>query len=134
MKIKCKLLINVASKVLLIASLFIFSATVLAQTDVYVGDEDVIVEVDGNEVQVEEGSTSIDTEDPASSNVQEVPIVKEEVPPAATNTSQTKTIQTAPAEAPESGPKEALIISVSILIGLAFAIYFLFKSIKEYNS
>ena len=134
MKINYKLCVNIASKILLIASLFIFSGAVLAQTDVYVGDEDVVVEVDGNEVQIEDDSTSIDAEAPASSNVQEVPVVQEEVPPVTTNTSQTKTIQTAPAEAPVSGPKEALIISVSILIGLAFATYFLFKSIKEYNS
>ena len=131
MKITCKHCIGFASKILLVASLFIFTSVVLAQTNVYVGDEEVVIEPEttGTEMQQDD---QIDTETPTSTNVQEVPVTQPT--PAPASTTQVQTIETAPEEAPDSGPKEALIISISVLVGLAVATYFLFKNIKKYNS
>lgn len=139
MKISCKKCVSYASKIFLFASLFIFTSAVVAQTNVYVGDEEVIIsplsegyeeEID---MRVEDESSSMEMEESTSSNSDSVEVHKQEST-VTTNTVPTKSIQTAPTEAPDSGPKEALIISIAVLVGLVFATYFLFKNIKKYNS
>lgn len=104
---------------------FSFFSLAYAQTDVYVGDDEVIVETVGDD---EEEEINIRIEDETvvenvpASDVQE----QQEQQGDSTNIqTQVQTIETAPEQAPDSGPAESIIIIAAITFGFLGAVIFL---------
>lgn len=104
---------------------FSFFSLAYAQTDVYVGEEQVMVEdVSGDEeeeinIRIEDETA---VENVPANDVQEQQIQQDDTSNVQT---QVQTIETAPEQAPDSGPAESLIIIAAITFGFLGAVIFL---------
>jgi len=108
--------------------LFSFVVSASAQTNVYVGDEEVIVNPEGEEYE-EEIDMRMETENENSASEEKQdpePIEQSETTTIQENTSApTQSIETAPEEAPDAGPAESVIIIAAITFGFLGAVIFL---------
>jgi len=123
--------LKIASSVFVSAFIVFTSAFAIvhAQTDDFVGDEDVMVgnENNDNDVLEPEIDMRIENEEQATTSEEEKYMEVQQQEDAAEQQSETavQTISTAPEEAPDAGPAETIIIIAAITFGFLGAIIFL---------